>query len=475
MKRMLLLVLALMLTLTGFAEETAMNQLPVENYQNPAPVTDIGDPSILYAEGAYWMYATSSNIGFMVWKSDDLVSWEKQELAYRRRPKTSWGDGSFWAPEVYAVDGKYYMFYSANWKDHGTLRIGVAMADHPAGPFTDLKQEPLFDLGYAAIDASLFIDDDGTRYLYFSRDCSENIVDGIHTSQSYVVELLPDFTGIVGEPQMVTTPDQEWEFASGTEYRWNEGPFVVKNDGKYWLFYSANYYESKEYAVGAAVADSPMGPFVKYENNPIMCYAEDESGKTIVSGTGHNFYFRVGDELFTSYHSHTYVDAPSGNRRLNIDRAGFHADGTPYINGPTLFPQLRPLADLGLTNAMANPHTVEAGAGAGDPVHLTDGDHCVAPASAAYTWTPADAESARLTYTWAEPQTVSTIQIHAINAPTGTVTITLNNSETHTLDFADLASEPGAYLTLTLNPTPVTTLSLQMTAPNTLGEVVVLG
>lgn len=464
MKRMLLLVLALMLTLTGFAEETAMNQLPVENYQNPATVTDIGDPSILYAEGAYWMYATSSNIGFMVWKSDDLVSWEKQELAYRRRPKTSWGDGSFWAPEVYAVDGKYYMFYSANWKDHGTLRIGVAMADHPAGPFTDLKQEPLFDLGYAAIDASLFIDDDGTRYLYFSRDCSENIVNGIHTSQSYVVELLPDFTGIVGEPQMVTTPDQEWEFASGTEYRWNEGPFVVKNDGKYWLFYSANYYESKEYAVGAAVADSPMGPFVKYENNPIMCYAEDESGKTIVSGTGHNFYFRVGDELFTSYHSHTYVDAPSGNRRLNIDRAGFHADGTAYINGPTLAPQLRPLTDLGLVN-----HMKTAKSDTPDAHLLTDGDTCQSIASEAYTFTAGEAA-----FAWDTPVTADMLLIYPAQGRAIAGQVIVN--DTLTAEFSlDGEQKSGAFVNLTFAPTEISSLRIVLDSEAAAGEVMLLG
>lgn len=47
---------------------------------------------------------------------------------YRR-----WGVGCFWAPECYEINGKYYLFYSADWKENPTgalenFRIGVAVA-----------------------------------------------------------------------------------------------------------------------------------------------------------------------------------------------------------------------------------------------------------------------------------------------------------------------------------------------------------
>ena len=66
-----------------------------------------------------------------------------------------------------------------------------------------------------------------------------------------------------------------------------------------------------------------------------------------MGGTGHNTFFKVGEELFTSYHSLTDPVAGGGNRQLCYDRAGFHADGTPFVSGPTRAPQPVPLKDLG--------------------------------------------------------------------------------------------------------------------------------
>ena len=49
-----------------------------------------------------------------------------------------------------------------------------------------------------------------------------------------------------------------------------EGPTVIKLDGVYYLFYSANDYRSIDYAVGYATSNSPMGPWTKNENSPII-------------------------------------------------------------------------------------------------------------------------------------------------------------------------------------------------------------
>jgi hypothetical protein len=51
---------------------------------------------------------------------------------------------------------------------------------------------------------------------------------------------------------------------------WNEGAFMYKHNGKYYLTYSANPFWAREYAVGYAVADSPLGDFVKPEKNRIL-------------------------------------------------------------------------------------------------------------------------------------------------------------------------------------------------------------
>lgn len=76
------------------------------------------------------------------------------------------------------------MHYSARWGKNQSLRIGVATANSPGGPFMDVFNRPLFDFGYAAMDGHVLIDDDGSKYFYCPRDCSENVIDG---SERFIV------------------------------------------------------------------------------------------------------------------------------------------------------------------------------------------------------------------------------------------------------------------------------------------------
>src|SRR5215211_146716 len=305
-------------------------------YQNPIPIKNIGDPFVLRApDGKYFCYATSAADGFKAWSSDDLIHWVEEGYVYRR-PEDSWGVADFWAPEVVLYHGRYYMFYSARWAKNQSLRIGVAVADQPTGPFVDIFNHPMFDLGYAVIDGHVLLDDDDRIYFYYSRDCSENIIDGRHESHLYVIELNQDLTTVKGEPILIARPEQEWELRSGPEWFWNEGPFVLKHNRKYYLMYSANFYASRDYSVGYAVAEHPTGPFIKASNNPVLFSPIPE-----ISGPGHNSVTTSpnGQELIIVYHIHTDPQSPSGDRQVCIDRMGFHDDGTLYVTGPTFTPQ----------------------------------------------------------------------------------------------------------------------------------------
>jgi GH43 family beta-xylosidase len=299
-------------------------------YSNPLPV-ELADPSVLRHDGVYYLYATSApSEGFKVWFSSDLIHWQYHSLAFRKTT-TSWARDHFWAPCVIERDGAFYLFYNAVGPvsgKHCSHRICLARSDSPLGPFVDVKA-PFLDLGHAVIDADAFIDADGRAYLYYSKDISENPV-----SEIFVVPLSDDLLTITGEPVHCLRPSHGWE---GDQ--WNEAPCVFRHGDTYLMTYSARCFSDPLYGVGYATAPSPLGPWRKGPNNPILRRTDS------VSGPGHNCVTTSPDgrELLILYHTHR---SPLGgcDRQLAMDRlvvvpqAAGQSSQTPvrlYTDGPT--------------------------------------------------------------------------------------------------------------------------------------------
>lgn len=278
-------------------------------------ITNIGDPQVLLWEGKYYCYATSSDEGFYCWSSDDLIHWSEPVMCFRAID--FWGEAQFWAPEVIAHNGKFLMHYTARSRELQSLRIGVAVADHPMGPFADVHGKPMFDCGYAALDGSVLVCEAG-NFFYFARDCSENVVDGLNTSQICCARMNDDLTALVEEPTLMTTPTEPWELPKEGNFRWNEGPCVIVRDGRYIMNYSANFFASLEYSICIATADDPKGPWIKLDNNPVLSCRED------LFGAGHNAFFTDRDGVLrTSFHVLTDPVHPSGDRRFMIGTVAF--------------------------------------------------------------------------------------------------------------------------------------------------------
>ncbi|WP_317168012.1 glycoside hydrolase family 43 protein [Spirosoma taeanense] len=336
-----------------------------------------GDPYVLFTQGKYYMYGTGAGAdkGFMAYSSPDLVSWKPEGQVYFHDNKNGWSDpnakwgGAYWAPEVYEVKGKYFLFYSAQWKQNPTreeenFRIGVAVADKPTGPFIDLANKPIFDPGYPIIDANVFFDSNGKAYLYYSRCCYKHPVQSevaqqarqngwfteIEESWVYGIELKPDFSGVLGQPVLLLRPpvsrrdrQADWESRSVTardvNRRWTEGSVTFKKDNLYYLMYSANYFGGQYYAIGYATSNSPLGPYKKADNNPVLQKNTARGGS--VTGTGHNSiaYSPDGKEMFCVYHARTNK---TGNERVVfVDRMQV-GKGKITIQGPTTTPQPLP-------------------------------------------------------------------------------------------------------------------------------------
>lgn len=364
-KMMAALLVAAALTIGLLAGCVQKEKSPASefNYSNPLPVA-FGDPFILpAADGKYYMYGTGGvEKGFGAYSSDDLADWKFEGQVYHGDQPGSWTVKNYWAPEVYEVNGKYYLFFSADWKvnprnELENFRIGVAMADSPTGPFIELSDEPLFDPGYPIIDANI-LRHEGKTYLYYSRCCYKNPVesevadwaraqglfDEIEESWVYGVELSNDFTTVIGEPVLLlqppTTmdnPQTEWESRSVTSgevnRRWTEGSFAFEHEDKIYMMYSANFFGGQNYAVGYATADHPLGPFTKAANNPVLEKNIDQGGE--VTGTGHNmvFWSDSGKKMHCVYHGRT--EKTGDERMVFIDEMMIDENGVLTVDGPT--------------------------------------------------------------------------------------------------------------------------------------------
>lgn len=376
MKRALFLFYFFTTLSAVIAQTTTGVANPIATFSNPLPV-QFGDPYVLYTGGTYYMYGTGGGAdrGFAAYSSKDLANWKREGQVYFHDNKNGWSDpkaswdGAYWAPEVYEVKGKYYLFYSAQWKvnpanELENFRIGVAVADGPTGPFIDMENKPIFDPGYPIIDANVYFDGNGKVYLYYSRAAYKHPVKSeiaemarkkgwfkeIEESWVYGIELKPDFSGVIGKPVLLLWPplrlsdkQAEWESRSVTARevarRWTEGSVTFKKEGIYYIMYSANYFGGRHYAVGYATSASPLGPFKKGANNPVLQKNTERGGS--VTGTGHNSitYSPDGKEMFCVYHART---AKTGDERVVfIDRMQVKG-GRITVFGPTTTPQKLP-------------------------------------------------------------------------------------------------------------------------------------
>jgi beta-xylosidase len=254
-----------------------IDDIVVKKVETPVP---LADPFIMLNKGTYYAYGTNAEDGIVVYTSEDLKIWQYKGMALNK--KDVWADHWFWAPEVYEVNGKFYMYYSAD--EH----ICVATADSPLGPFVQSKKEPMIT-DEKCIDNSLFIDDNGKPYLFFVRFNDGNNI--------WVAELESDLTTIKKETMHACIHvSQAWEQVWP---RVNEGPFVIKHNGLYYMTYSANSYESPFYGIGCATATDLMGTWTKYDENPIL----QKPGELV--GVGHNALFTdVAGKLRIVFHAH---------------------------------------------------------------------------------------------------------------------------------------------------------------------------
>lgn len=269
---------------------------------NPILPGDFADPCILVNQDTFYIYATTGGEA-TVWRSVDFKNWKLTKLNW----PTSMGLPDIWAPAVRkGVDGRFYLYSSVN---HA---IYAGVSDHPYGPFKNiLGGDSIFIKNRQwwpkmhSIDADVFIDDDKQAYLYWGSGF--DFKNGICAIGS----LGTDMASFKEQPKLITP----------TGYF--EGPHMLKHAGKYYLMYSDGLYYDSSYKVRYAVSDHPAGPFTEGKNSPVLTSTPDAR----ISGPGHHYTIRFGDDYYMVYHRHAYPFY-NGMRQVCIDKLNFEEDGS---------------------------------------------------------------------------------------------------------------------------------------------------
>jgi GH43 family beta-xylosidase len=304
---------------------------PGPYYQNPTYPRSFPDPFVLKYNGEYFAYCTGQwDDGriFGVLHSKDLLNWTPLGGAMAELEKP---EPFYWAPEVTYWNGTFYLYYSAG--NETFMQLRVATSDRPDGGFKDagvrLTKEDF------AIDAHVFFDDDGQRYLFYATDFLEHT----HVGTGVVVDRMVDWFTLAGEPRPVVRAKYDWQVydperkeKGGVRWHTVEGPFVIKRKGRYFMMFSGGNWQQPTYGVSFALTRdlTEQNEWRQFsDGRKIMPILRTDEHHQV--GPGHNSVIRGPDnrDLYCVYH---YWH--EGNRVLAVNRMDFA--------GPRIFVESKP-------------------------------------------------------------------------------------------------------------------------------------
>jgi beta-xylosidase len=302
-----------------FSADELTGLSPGAGREAPAAVLPgaIADPHLAAFGDKFYIYPTTDGtVGWMstsfhTWSSCDLVHWTDEGVILDLQRDLDWAEVRAWAPAIATKDGKYFYYFSAD------KNIGVAIADRPEGPFVDPLGKPLVAKsdypGVQCIDPMVFVDDE-SAYLYWGQ------------GRCKAVRLNHDMISFDATQVRDITPPG-----------YNEGPFVHKRKGKYYLSWSEYDTRDPRYCVAYGIADSPLGPFEKARANPIL----KQHG--VVKGAGHHSIMQIPgcDDWVIAYHRFRIPGGNGYNRETCLSPLHHAADGT--ILRVDVFATVRPI------------------------------------------------------------------------------------------------------------------------------------
>jgi hypothetical protein len=237
-----------------------------------------------------------------------------------------WAKKQMWAPDAATKNGKYFLYFPAK-KADDIFQIGVAVSDSPAGPFVP-EPEPM--KGTYSIDPAVFVDDDGTAYMYFGGIWGGQLQSyRLNTYNANNKEPLPNEPALGPRmaklssnmlaldeevKELVITDENGNPLLSGdTERRFFEASWLHKYNGKYYFSYSTGDTHFLCYAIG----DNPYGPFT-YAGRIL---------EPVVGWTSHHSICAFGDKWYLFYHDSSLSRGVTHLRSVKVTRLNHDENG----------------------------------------------------------------------------------------------------------------------------------------------------
>lgn len=234
-----------------------------------------------------------------------------------------------WAPEIHYLNEKWYVYFTASGGGGDATRRICVLENESANPmqgqwvWRGALQTPVPGL-------------DGTVMklggeLYFLYAGYGHFPD--YGSAVYIMRMAGP-TELTGGHALLTAPTLAWEKQGGMAI--NEGPVVLRRNGRLFLVYSASTTWSEDYALGMLTMDEGADPMLpsSWSKSPEPVFRKSVENK--VYATGHNSFTTSPDgrEDWIVYHALSAPGEDTALRATRIQKFGWKPDGTPDFGIP---------------------------------------------------------------------------------------------------------------------------------------------
>ncbi len=313
---MLTAILGIQMTTTASASEQESGAVILTDQISPIIDKDGADPFVtMYGDQYLYTKTTGNNISIGI--ADSIQTLGAAQLQCIYKPGNELKD--LWAPEIWYLDGKWYVYFAAV-RPGEEMHYMFVLTNESENPLEgEWTCEPLQGMDDKfAIDGTI-MELNGSRYFLWSGwEGYENVRQDI-----YLAELVSPVE-VKEEKILLSLPELDWE--KHGEPLINEGPEVVVSGDTVNLVYSASGSWTDDYCLGLLTmssAEDPKNPenWTK-QDTPVLSREGD------VYGPGHNCFVigTEGKESLNIYHAARWQGA-GWNRSVRFGYVEFDEAG----------------------------------------------------------------------------------------------------------------------------------------------------